>query len=251
MPELPKAGFSLGWVFDTSPADVTLVSILNFLYYKGVDAVEFCFNLTRLRHFSLFLTEELIKRIERFDYVSLHLPDIIGEADDELTIEVIKRAVSLKRRFRVDMVVIHPDSVKDWDSLENLARESLLPVAIEFPMNKNKEKGRKLEELRAVCERYFHFNYVLDVQHAYENDKSGELAICSARLMGSRLAHLHVSGQTQSSSHSYLFRADNRAEIKRVIKDPSLSGVLRISEGEFKCCDYQVAKELKCLKEKQ
>jgi len=93
-------------------------------------------------------------------------------------------------------------------------------------MDRDKKSGRSLAELKKIYDEFSNFGFVLDVQHAYENDPTGKLAIEAAEMMGSRLRHLHVSGQKQRpeglSRHSFLYEADNREEILRVLAHPFL-----------------------------
>ncbi len=243
----PIAGFSLGWIFDTVPD--TFYRISRFLWRNGAGAVELCMSLERFRHMVLFWNKELKDSLELFGYFSLHLPDFSWREED---LEVVKYAslfVPAAKAF-----VVHLDAIEDWDSL-NIFNESTLggKIAVEFPMDRDKKSGRTLEELKKIYDDFPNFGFVLDVQHAYENDASGNLAINAAKLMGSRLRHLHVSGQKQRqeglSRHSFLYEADNREEILRVLTHPILADVPRISEGEFKTCDpVAVASELACLR---
>ena len=254
----PIAGISLGWIFDTVPD--TLCNILRFLRVNGADAIELCLNLVRLRHLVLFLSEEMETSLAQFYYVSLHLPEISWRREDPLTTEVVERTSFLLSSFLpssvpVRALVVHPNTIEDWGWLARSNREWLgEKIAVEFPMDTDKESGRSLAELREIRDKFPGFDFVLDVQHAYENDPTGSLALEAAEIMGSRLRHIHVSGQKQRqdelSRHSFLYEADNRAGIQRVLAHSLLSGVPRISEGEFKICDRTaVVSELDCLRQ--
>ncbi len=257
----PIAGFSLGWIFDTVPN--TLCNISRFLRQSSTDAAELCLNSVRLRHLLLFWNQELETSLASFDYFSIHLPEVNWIEKDQLTREVI-RCVSFLfssssfsfpsscAPFKV--LVVHPDTIEDWYFLARCNRDKLGGrIAIEFPMDKDKKSGKTLDELKKIYYDFPTFGFVLDVQHAYENDPTGNLAIEAAKLMGCRLRHLHVSGQKQRpeglSRHSFLYEADNREEIQRVLAHPLLASVPRISEGEFKTCDtVAVESELACLR---
>ena len=253
----PIAGISLGWIFDTVPD--TFCRILNFLRESGTDAVELCLSAERLRHLVLFWNQELTASLLAFDYVSLHLPEISWRENDPLTQEVVRHIFffeSASACSPFSVFVVHPDTIQDWDLLSrcnNDMQRGSGKIVVEFPMDKNKKSGKTLEELKIICDRFPDLGFVLDVQHAYENDASLNLAVNAAKMMGSRLRHLHVSGQKQRqeglSNHSYLHEADNRDDILRVLSHPLLRDVPRISEGEFKTCDpVAVANELACLR---
>ena len=248
----PKAGISLGWIFDTVPD--TLCNILRFLRQNNADAVELCLDPVRLRHLVLFWNQELAASLAPFDYVSLHLPEITCRKNDSLTDEVAQQIVSLLSVFNVYALVVHPDTIEDWDSLARYNENAFNgKIAVEFPMDKDKKSGRAIEELIEIYDNFPDFSFVLDVQHAYENDPIGNLAIEAAEIMDSRLQHLHVSGQKQRqkelSRHSFLYEADNRDKIQRVLTLLPFSDIPRISEGEFKTCDATaVVSELNCLR---
>lgn len=247
----PITGFSLGWIFDTVPD--TICNILRFLRKNDADAVELCLDPVRLRHMVLFLNQELHASLAPFDYVSLHLPEITCRKNDSLTDEVARQIVSLLSVFNVHALVVHPDTIEDWDSLARYNKNTFNgKIAVEFPMDKDKKSGRAIEELIEIYDNFPDFSFVLDVQHAYENDPIGNLAIEAAEIMSSRLQHLHVSGQKQNadsvSRHAYLFEADNQADIKEVLANEIFDGVPRISEGEFKALDADaVSSELKAI----
>ena len=251
MSDLAKAGMSLGWIFDTVPD--TLCNILRFLRRNGADAVELCLDPVRLRHLVLFLNQELGASLAPFDCVSFELPQVSWRKNDSSTQEVVRCAYFLLS-FPVRALVVHPDTVEDWDLLNRYNKNTFnRKIAVEFPMDRDKKSGRTLEELIDIYDNFPDFHFVLDVQHAYENDPTGSLAIEVAGIMGPRLRHLHVSGQKQRqdglSRHSFLYEADNRAEIQRILALPILSDIPRISEGEFKTCDTTaVASELNCLR---
>ena len=248
----PIAGFSLGWIFDTVPD--TFCNILRFLRRNDVDAIELCLNSERLRHLALFLNQELAALLGQFPYLSIHLPEISWVRDDPLTQKTLAM-VDLLRSYLSDIktFVVHQDTIKNWGMLASANNYRFgETIAVEFPMDIDKKSGRTLEELRKICELYPSFYFVLDIQHAFENDPTGTLAIDAAEIMGQRLKHLHVSGQKLRqeglSRHSFLYEADNRDEIKRVLAYPCLSDIPRISEGEFKTCDEKaVVEELNWL----
>lgn len=244
-------GPSLGWIFDTVPD--TLLNILEFVCARGANAVELCLSLERLRHLVLFWNQELADSLKRFSRVSIHLPDVNWRVGDLLTREVITFAGGL--RSQVSAFVVHPDAVEDWTYLDQ-CNDNLFnrKISVEFPMDIDKKSGRTLPELEKIRNDFPNLGYVLDVQHAYENDPTGKLAAEAAKIMGERLWHLHVSGQKQRpdglSRHAFLYEADNREAITEVLRLPSLSGITRISEGEFKTCDSAaVISELNCLRQ--
>lgn len=256
MSNQPLAGFSLGWVFDTTPASTTLNEVLEFTLCLGSDAVEFCFSKERLKHFCLMRNRELKMAVKGFDYVSFHLPAVRWTLDNMETREVLEQAIVLCQEFDPQAFVVHPDTIENWDWFANVVKTQLLPMAIEFPMDGDRATGVDLQDLYRIRERFSDFMFVLDVQHAYEHDPSGRLALSSAEAMGNRLCHLHVSGQQKRQDglhrHSYLHEADNKEAITQILGASCLANVPRISEGEFKTCISSAVKaELEAITMRQ
>ena len=158
--------------------------------------------------------------VQDFDFVSLHARTDVTYANDDSTIALLERLRGLHLRLGLDSVVFHPDVVEDW----RLIRESGLPVSVEN-MDRNKSFGKTAHEVAAIVENN-DFRLVLDVNHAYTNDPSLELAAEFRRLLGNRISHVHLSGF--QSLHEPLFRTD-QPEIVRAVP-PEVPIIL---EGAF------------------
>lgn len=225
-----KVGFSLGWFFDTGPS---MSKILDFYKYVGATAIEFCFSVERLKNFVFYLNDEFVRKISQFNYVSLHAPDFGYDLEDNETKEILEMLTHLTKSFSVSAVVVHPDVVKNFSVLEN----SGLPFLIEN-MDAAKSKGLRLSDFERWNEE-LSLGHVLDLQHVFENDPTMGLAKKFIKLMGLRLGHMHVSGQTASSNHSLVYLSENREAIEKILKiAPQVPIIL---EGELTELNVEVA----------
>jgi hypothetical protein len=97
-------------------------------------------------------------------------------------------------------------------------------------MDNSKKYGKGPEHFRELIKEYS-FGFVLDTQHAFENDATMSLGIELISIMGDRLKEMHVSGQTKSEIHSLLHASDNRDMIQKTLE--LCRGVPKILEGYF------------------
>lgn len=162
-----------------------------------------------------------------FPYVSLHLFKLTHFPEvGELTIaqrDELLEYFRICQQHHVQAVPVHPDIAPEH--ARKLLREYRVPVAIEN-MDRLKTTGRTAEELSAIAGGS-EPRYVLDLQHAYEHAHDHEedpVAFLQSllRVMGNRLAHLHVSGEivadgNQVVQHAQLHVATNRHVIMRML----------------------------------
>ena len=93
-------------------------------------------------------------------------------------------------------------------------------------MDNHKKSGFLLSEFENS-----YYNFVYDVQHAYEHDTSLQYAKKLFDIMHKKIKHLHVSGMSAKTSHSLLYKADNKKEILKILKN--FENPLIVFEGEL------------------
>ncbi len=199
----------------------------------GANAIEFMLFAEEPQR-TLALIES--ERTERFQYLSIHISCKLPKAKQRTDTDIICR------RHKVDTAVIHPVGLPPeyWEMLSSLE----VPVAVEN-MDKEKEEGIKIEELRELMDRYDLY-LVLDVQHAFEHDPTMSYAKDLLFMAGDRLRHFHVSGENEKTSHSLVHFSTNVNQIIDFLgmalfefEKPAFNVPL-ILEGE-----YQTAAEIK------
>jgi len=204
---MPKIGFSTGCLHQT---DLSLEQRIDFYKNAGATAIEI--SLGKLEELkNLDLTTTLIKKILEFDYVSIHAPFDTPYCKNNQTKEILSKLNYINKNLPNQGIVIHPDLVEDFSILQ----DSRLPFLIEN-MDERKIKGKSVKEFQEYNQ--LQFNYVFDVQHAYRNDQTMQSAKEILKTMGSRLKHLHASGQTDLSTHALVHLSENQEEIKKILK---------------------------------
>ena len=155
---------------------------LNIIKNTGCNAIELSATAPG-RITELFVMDTSL--VLSFEYISLHAPSL-DVSDSELSI-LLKKLELLVKKFNVKTVVVHPDTVRNWD----LLAKSNLPIGLEN-MDGQKTKFQSAEELLPILEKY-NFRFVFDVNHIYTIDKTLSLAK-SFQPLFKHLAHVHFSG---------------------------------------------------------
>jgi hypothetical protein len=179
----------------------------------GFSALEICFSSewhsedNRKRMISLSSINESFD-VQTLAHRSVHLPDIIGQETGQ-EISMAQKVVSC---CRAAVALTHPlKSRGDYPikSYETMI-ESGVPLAIEN-MDIRKDSGFDLKELEKLLT--FVGCFVLDVQHAFERDPTMEYAFDLFEMAKTRLAYLHVSGETPDRRHALTFQSRNCDQI--------------------------------------
>jgi SAM-dependent methyltransferase len=160
---------------------------------------------------------ELQELVKTFDYVAIHAPwDHIYQHNEETdtTLQYIRE---LQDIVKSDGIVIHADVLWDPKYLSTV----WLPFLVEN-MQKRKNENfiwtfpeyfSRLNELKS-------FDYVLDLQHAYEFlEEDPQLHSKLAQTMWDKLWHLHVSWFDRDEHHTPVYMAENKVIISDWIKD--------------------------------
>ncbi len=235
-------GFSTGDLYDF---DVPIAEKVSFFIETGATAIELLLGpFESMVHFYMNeLNEELITKITQFNFISIHAPDLnYAEAENSETevVEAITMLFEIVRRFnlagkRVNGIVVHPYKTENITTFSKFN----LPFLIEN-MDKDKDGENFKHPASFQCWPYFLLNSlgcVLDVQHAYETIRDHKATNFLNRIkvfvdiMGTRLNHLHVSGQTSDSHHSLVRLSENREAIESVLA--MRIPVPKILEGVF------------------
>jgi sugar phosphate isomerase/epimerase len=213
-------GFSTS---DIIHSKLSLEEKVNLYHSFGASAIELGFSgLNEIQDFNL--SQELKRLLSSFSFVSIHAPSggfLYGSnSETKATISFLKK---ICRQCPIKAIALHPDTIDDFP----LLNQSGLPFVLEN-MDKNKRFGTSLadfEKLKRKCS----FGYVLDIEHAYENDPSMHLAGEFIKLMGNRIRYFHVSGMTEKCNHSLVYLSENKKEIMGLLnQNPN---VPRILEG--------------------
>lgn len=169
-----------------------------------------------------------------FTYRSLHLPDVNDkEPDHQLAIS--QEAVGYCAAVTA---LTHPLKVGGDYPMECYEKmiSAGIPLAVEN-MDSRKDSGFNIAELKRLVTT-IGCRFVLDVQHAYEHDQEMRYAGDLLESLKDQLVHLHVSGETENSIHSLLFRSKNVKSIVEFIgKVISTKNVPLILEGEYTGAD--------------
>ena len=111
------------------------------------------------------------------------------------TKQLIKTLNQLCYEINIEAMVLHPDTVENFDILD----KSGLPFLIEN-MDTRKKSGTTIQEFIEFKQK-FSFGFVLDLEDAYEHDNSMKIAHNFVEVMGDRLKRMHVSGCSDTKLH--------------------------------------------------
>jgi len=254
-------GPSLGWsfAFETTYPSEQEIRVSNF----GASAIEQVYifqDPVRIRVLSDFRAGS---PLETFDYRSLHLPDYIGDENSEL-LQKASRFIHREIRGIRNIMKRQGKLVEQIMSVQNprtalihpiglppeyiaILLEGGVPLAIEN-MDRNKKEGIKIGELEALV-REFELGFVLDAQHAYEQDPSMHYAMDLLQAIKDKIVHYHVSGQRGEDIHAPVCKAENKgAIIDFMSKAFSVKKRPIILEGSYKFL-REISEDVNFLKE--
>jgi hypothetical protein len=133
-----------------------------------------------------------------FRYVSVHAPSKRLRMPEP---ELVDSLLRLPRW--IDAVVVHPDVIKDPSNYAPLGRRLVLEN-----MDRRKEDGRNVEELRSFFEQLPDAGLCFDVAHAASIDGSMQEAGRILDAFMGRLRHVHLSSLDEASHHVSLRSED-------------------------------------------
>lgn len=179
-------GFSTG---SLARADVRSALRLLDSFEEATGALE----LSALRSHELLPLLDLLSDLlfDRYHNVSVHAPSVFSAAEEPA---IATALLDVARRGW--LVVLHPDTIHDYRVWAPFADR----IAIEN-MDRRKQAGRTVGELRPVFERLPEASFCLDVAHAWQCDASMLEAANLLHAFGERLAEVHVSELDAESRH--------------------------------------------------
>ncbi|MFC1733253.1 hypothetical protein ACFL6I_23390 [candidate division KSB1 bacterium] len=211
---MSNIGFSTGCLYKLQK---NIDEIVWFYEHIGATAVELCFaTSSELADFEI--TSGLLESVKKIPHVTLHAPwKEIRYNNSYASKKVLERLKHISEKFKekkikLKGIVVHPDIIDDLDSLSY----TNLPFLIEN-MDKRKDFGtlpEHFEKLKQRCK----LGFVLDVQHAYENDPKMYMAGELIDVMGDRLKELHVSGFFGKQNHYPVHASENEKEISQILR---------------------------------
>ncbi|MCK5332298.1 hypothetical protein KAJ41_00345 [Candidatus Parcubacteria bacterium] len=202
-------GFTTGCLYKTKLSYFEII----FLYKKiGTTAIELSFgSLEELDNFSL--SSDIEKLLQHFSYISIHIPWIEINYDINLKSEkIIGKIKSLCEQLPIKGIVVHPNCIGNFEYLESLK----LPFLLEN-LNKGHLEGISSEQFKKFRDN-FEFDFVFDLQHAFEHDQTMNVAKELLGVMKDKIKHIHISGQNNSTRHLSVVNSDNQKKITQILK---------------------------------
>lgn len=184
---------------------------LENLHQENMTAIELnCQNANMARYLA-----DVDVVMPEFDYVSLHAP-VFPYADNPETRYLMRDIKTACKKYNIDNVVVHPDTVHDWSIFDFVPE---VPFSIEN-MDVRKTTHTTVEEIKELVEKY-NFKITLDLQHCFEIDTSMQTAKDFQRELKGLIAQYHLSGLHGEYVHYSLFETKQR-QIIEAIEYPEL-----------------------------
>jgi hypothetical protein len=164
------------------------------LDHASISAVE----LSALRVAELPVLADAVPGLDlrRYDYVSVHAPSRFSAAEEASIVHAMRCFAA-----RGWPVILHPDTVHDWDTWSELG-----PLLLIENMDKRKPIGRTASELAQVFARLPAARLCFDIAHARQCDGSMTEAYRILRAFGDRIAEVHISEVSSRSTHERITR---------------------------------------------
>jgi hypothetical protein len=184
---------------------------------QGANSIEISFRkVNDLLNFEL--TEGIKSLLESLDHISIHAPFDPEEnpryLDDEFTNNIIYKLKDISEELPIKGIVFHPTNIDDFDFMDSVD----LPIHLEN-MDLRKKSFKNVNEFEKLKEKY-NFGFVLDLEHAFENDSSLKLANELINVMGNRLKEIHISGakkkdnlDLETNNHCSLAESEHRDDL--------------------------------------
>ena len=223
---MAEHGFSTGILYQT---EIPIVQRICNFALSGATAIELNYaspdDLLTANPESLFVN---MVKPHAFYYISIHAPwQEVKYGNNEQTRKIIEKFAEFCDILPINGIVMHPDIVQSFSVLEN----TNLPFLLEN-MDKRKDFYTMPEHFYDILKNYG-FGFVLDVQHAYEQDHSMNIGNAFLDAFGDRLKELHVSGSSLSSSnphhefHCPISLAENKVAIGKILRqNPKIPKIL-------------------------
>lgn len=213
----------------------------------GLEAIELsCLKCEELMWLANELFDDLKPVLDKFKYVSIHLPsDAKKPMDEDAIIDYV--AVFKSVLGRDINFIVHPDAVINWDRWRWISSNLVIEN-----MDARKPFGQTHDSLSLIFKMLPHAKFCLDTAHAYS---SGWWAIefketSRALYFSDRIAQVHVSAML-SGKHGKLSSAKYR-DLNDLKTTTILSlleaGVPKILEAPVSANKNEIIKEVEALK---
>lgn len=198
-----KLGFSTGVLHKTHRTKEALKAMRDL----GYNTVELGF--VKLNRIAEGWLNEISKAdLEGFEYVSFHAPKF-NYGKNKGTYELFDKIRRIDNMRKLNTVVFHPDTIKDFGVFEKAG----FNIALEN-MDDRKESHQKTEDFDEIFSQDNNYKLVLDVNHIYSNDPSMELAKDFYTKFKDRISQIHLSGYT--GYHDPIFQTKQEEIIRAV-----------------------------------
>ncbi len=221
---MAEFGFSTGILHFT---EMPLVHRIDNFSSIGVNAIELSYMSSNILQAN---PNELSRKLKCFSWISIHAPSQnVRYSNDEQTRKILEKFAEFCDIIPVNGIVMHPNVVQSFSTLE----KTNLPFLIEN-MDKRKDFYTRPEHFYDLIRNY-DFGFVLDLQHAYEQDSTMNTANAMLDAFGNRLKEMHVSGSSLSSSDPYhefhcpFSLAENKDALGKILRQNSK--IPKILEG--------------------
>ncbi|MFP4400484.1 MAG: hypothetical protein ACLFPQ_01260 [Candidatus Woesearchaeota archaeon] len=195
----------------------------SFIEKSCMNSLEFCISWDEERIQSMLNSSTE----DKYSHISLHLPQFL-EPQQIAHLDYFK---TMKNLHNISAFVLHRNHYKQ-DYLDLLVGGLGADLVIEN-LDGTFDNSKKIKHLIYLKENT-PCGFILDVQHAYENDPSMNYGHELFDLIKDRLSHLHVSGETDDLNHALLYKAKNKDRLSSFLYDIlSLKNVPMIVEGKY------------------
>ncbi|AHB41568.1 hypothetical protein P148_SR1C00001G0778 [candidate division SR1 bacterium RAAC1_SR1_1] len=182
------------------------------------------------------ITKTFLK--QNFSFCSVHAPTYPYQ-DDENSHRIFQYLQNICSILPIKNIIIHPDHVVD----RNIFKKYDLPFSIEN-MDERKKSGQGVEDLSKIFEKAPNIKFTLDLQHAFVNDPTMQLAKDLHAAFGDRLVEYHISGFDKELLHYPLFKTQQ----KEIVHGIERSDISLIIESTFDKAD-ELEKEIEYIKQ--
>lgn len=176
-------GFSQGDLYKI--LDVFSEENINLLKDCGSNAIEInCHSIADIPKL-----DSVLRFLNGFKRVSLHLPCDIRYGNDEQTKQVLSSLYDFYKKANIELAVVHPDLIENFEVFSSFP----MNWAIEN-MDSRKKSFQDVSDLKLFFAEHPSWDLVLDLGHCNDNDKTMKLADDLIFSFKDRIKEIHLSG---------------------------------------------------------
>lgn len=212
-----KIGYSTGPLRNLKGERLNTEDAMKLIREFGSDVLELGQRVVKVNNDNSSEIEALREdSLEEFSWVSLHAPKYKYGYDEESK-NIFEQIKQINEIRKLDLVVVHPDLVKDFSFFEGLD----LPIAFENSDHR-KPSYKNVEDMIKITEQYPEFSVCIDVNHAWTIDRSMKLAGSFFDNLWNRIEEIHVSGYDSIEDIHYPLYKTLQPEIVGAIRNKSI-----------------------------